>query len=144
MDTFRTKDLARVDYEVGMADSDGKPIPDSPRKTVSVIYNKNVISADELARLMESGMYEYDNRVICMSPEQADNMAAKHPNARVSDVIRNMSDESLAILLAGLTDRFGPKFLDLVRKAVDQKGQPLTPAEDVAYHVIQVRPVSAR
>lgn len=70
------KNVMRIDFKTGIANSDGKLVEGTERD-VCVLYNKTVITNDEVRELIDSGMYEYDNRVIVTTPIQADNLRSK-------------------------------------------------------------------
>lgn len=65
--------IMRIDFEVGCANSDGKIVKGTERG-VCVLYNKTVITSKEVKRLIDSGEYEYDSRVVVTTPIQADNL----------------------------------------------------------------------
>ena len=66
----------RIDFTTGIANSDGKLVKGTERN-VTVIFNKTVITVDEVNELIESGMYEYDSRIIVTTPIQADNLKGR-------------------------------------------------------------------
>ena len=66
----------RIDFETGCFTSDGELVKGTER-SVSVIYNKTVIDSDEVIELINSGRYEYDNRIIVTTPTQADNLRSR-------------------------------------------------------------------
>ena len=68
--------VMRIDFETGCANSDGKLVKGTERD-VCILYNKTVITNDEVEELIRSGMYEYDSRVIVTTPIQADNLRSK-------------------------------------------------------------------
>ena len=68
--------VMRIDFETGCANSDGKLVKGTERD-VCILYNKTVITNDEVEDLIRSGMYEYDSRVIVTTPTQADNLRSK-------------------------------------------------------------------
>lgn len=70
------KNVMRIDFETGIANSDGELVEGTER-AVCILYNKTVITDDEVQELINSGMYEYDNRVIVTTPTQADNLRSK-------------------------------------------------------------------
>lgn len=70
------KNVMRIDFEVGCANSDGQIVKGTERN-VCILYNKTVITEDEVNRLIHSGMYEYDNRIVVTTPTQADNLRSK-------------------------------------------------------------------
>ena len=65
--------IMRIDFEVGCANSGGK-IVKGTKRGVCVLYNKTVITSKEVKRLIDSGEYEYDSRVVVTTPIQADNL----------------------------------------------------------------------
>lgn len=140
METFRTKDMLRIDFDSQLADSDGKPIQNRPVTQKSILYNTNVISTHEAEMLITSGMYEYDERVIAITTKQADNLAAKYPNARLSDIIRNMCDNSLSILIASMltSPESAAKLPELVDEAVKRKNDNLTTSEKLAQDILEL------
>ena len=70
------KNVMRIDFETRICDSDGKPV-DGTGRDVSILWNKTVISTDEVYELINNGMYEYDNRVVVTTPKQADNLRSR-------------------------------------------------------------------
>ena len=70
------ENVKRIDFETGCANSDGELVKGTERD-VTVIFNKTVITVDEVRELIRSGMYEYDSRVIVTTPVQADNLKSK-------------------------------------------------------------------
>lgn len=67
------KNITRIDFTVGCANSDGKVVNGTERD-ISVLFNETVISTEEVNELIESGMYEYDDRIIVVSKRQADSL----------------------------------------------------------------------
>ena len=55
------------------ATSDGKPVKGTER-SVCILYNTNTISTEEVCGLVNNGMYEYDERIIVITPKQAENL----------------------------------------------------------------------
>lgn len=70
------KNVMRIDFTTRIANSDGKPIRGTERD-VTILFNKTVISEDEVKELIDSGMYEYDSRIIVTTPVQADNLRSR-------------------------------------------------------------------
>lgn len=70
------KNVMRIDFETGIANSDGKLVKGTERD-VTVLFNKTVITGDEVRELIDSGMYEYDNRIIVTTPTRADNLRSR-------------------------------------------------------------------
>ena len=70
------KNVMRIDFETGVANSDGELVEGTERD-VCILYNKTVITNDEVEKLIRSGMYEYDSRIIATTPIQADNLKSK-------------------------------------------------------------------
>lgn len=68
--------VKRIDFETGCANSDGELVKGTERD-VTILFNKTVITDDEVRGLIDSGMYEYDSRVIVTTPIQADNLRSK-------------------------------------------------------------------
>lgn len=73
------KNVMRIDFSTSICDSDGEPVEGTGRD-VSILWNETVISTDEVYKLINNGMYEYDNRVIVTTPTQADNLRSKKEN----------------------------------------------------------------
>lgn len=65
--------IMRIDFEVGFCASDGRVVKGTQRP-VCVLYNKTVITSDEVNELIHSGKYEYDDRIVVTTPRQADNL----------------------------------------------------------------------
>lgn len=70
------KNVMRIDFETGCANSDGELINGTERN-VTVLFNQTVITSDEVRELIRSGMYEYDSRIIVTTPTQADNLRSR-------------------------------------------------------------------
>lgn len=70
------KNVKRIDFVTGCANSDGNIVKGTERP-VTILFNKTVITADEVRELIISGMYEYDSRIIVTTPTQADNLRSK-------------------------------------------------------------------
>lgn len=70
------KNVMRIDFEIGIANSDGKLVSGTERD-VTILFNRTVITDDEVRELIDSGMYEYDSRIIVTTPTQADNLRSK-------------------------------------------------------------------
>lgn len=73
------KNVMRLDFSTRICNSDGEPIEGTGRD-VSILWNKTVISTDEIYELINNGMYEYDSRVIVTTPTQANNLRTKKEN----------------------------------------------------------------
>ena len=63
--------IKRIDFVRCMANSDGEPIEGTDEE-LTVIFNTNVISVEEVNELLDTGMYEFDVRVVPMSRKRAD------------------------------------------------------------------------
>lgn len=70
------KNVMRLDFSTKICNSDGEPIEGTGRD-VSILWNETVISTDEIYELINNGMYEYDSRVIVITPTQANNLRTK-------------------------------------------------------------------
>lgn len=70
------KNVMRIDFSTRICNSDGKPVEGTGRD-VSILWNETVISTDEVYKLINNGMYEYDSRVVVTTPTQADNLRSK-------------------------------------------------------------------
>ena len=70
------KNVMRIDFTTRIGNSDGKPVMGTERD-VTILFNKTVISGDEVEELIDSGMYEYDSRIIVTTPVQADNLRSR-------------------------------------------------------------------
>ncbi len=68
--------VMRIDFETGIVNSDGELVKGTERN-VTVIFNKTVITSDEVRELLDSGMYEYDERIITTTPRRADNLRSR-------------------------------------------------------------------
>jgi len=66
-------DIKRIDFEEGYADSDGNFIDGMNRK-IAILYNRNIISYEEVCKLINSGEYEWDNRIVVTTSIRADNL----------------------------------------------------------------------
>ena len=70
------KNVMRIDFETRIANSDGEPVKGTERN-VTILFNKTVITSGEVEGPINSGMYEYDRRVIVTTPVQADNLRSR-------------------------------------------------------------------
>ena len=70
------KNVKRIDFETGCTNSDGEFIKGTER-SVTILWNKTVIDGDEVRELINSGSYEYDDRIVVTTPTQADNLRSK-------------------------------------------------------------------
>lgn len=69
---IKMENIRRQDFESYSCNSDGEPI--IKIGDVSVIYNTDVISEEEVDELIKTGMYEFDSRIVVTTKERADNM----------------------------------------------------------------------
>ena len=76
MDEYIMENVRRADFQVGLTDSYGELIEDTLRNVV-IMWNRVTISDEEALGLINSGRYEYDERVVVMTPKQADNLGGK-------------------------------------------------------------------
>lgn len=65
------ENVMRVDFSMCKATSDGKPIKGTERP-VTILYNKNIISYEQIKELIDSDMYEYCDKIIVTTPKRAD------------------------------------------------------------------------
>ena len=70
------KNVMRIDFETGCANSDGELVRGTERD-ITILFNKTVITSDEVKELIRSGRYEYDDRIVVTTPTQADNLRDK-------------------------------------------------------------------
>lgn len=70
------KNVMRIDFSTRICNSDGEPVEGTGRD-VTILFNKTVITGDEMEELIDSGMYEYDNRIIVTTPRRADNLRSR-------------------------------------------------------------------
>lgn len=68
--------VMRIDFETGCYTSDGEFVKGTERG-VAVLWNKTVIDSDEVRKLIRSGRYEYDCRIVVTTPTQADNLRSR-------------------------------------------------------------------
>lgn len=73
------KNVMRIDFETGCANSDGEII-EGTEKDVCILYNKTVITYEEVCELIDSGEYEWDSRIVVTTPTQANNLRGKKEN----------------------------------------------------------------
>lgn len=73
------ENIMRVDFEEGYTNSNGDFI-DGMTNKMAVLYNKRIISYEEVCELINSGEYRYDNRIVVTTPTQADNLRGKRKN----------------------------------------------------------------
>ena len=67
------ENIMRVDFISGCCNSDGELVKGTERP-VCILYNKTVISTEEVHKLIENSMYKYDERIIVTTTKQADNL----------------------------------------------------------------------
>ena len=72
------KNVKRIDFVSGCANSDGKLVKGTER-AVTILFNQTVITSKEVRKLIDNGMYEYDERIIVTTPTQADNLRSRSP-----------------------------------------------------------------
>lgn len=70
------KNVKRIDFVTGCANSAGNIVKGTER-SVTILFNQTVITADEVRELIRSEVYEYDSRIIVTTPTQADNLKSK-------------------------------------------------------------------
>ena len=70
------KNVMRLDFSTRLCNSDGEPVEGTGRD-VSILWNKTVITTDEVYELINNRMYEYDSRVVVITPTQADNLRSR-------------------------------------------------------------------
>jgi len=70
------KNVMRIDFETGCYTSDGELVKGTERG-VTVLWNKTVIDGAEVRELIDSGSYEYDDRIVVTTPTQADNLRSR-------------------------------------------------------------------
>lgn len=70
------KNVMRIDFVVGCANSDGDIVKGTERG-VTVLFNRTVITASEVRKLISSEEYEYDARVVVTTPTRADNLKSR-------------------------------------------------------------------
>lgn len=63
--------IRRIDFETFTCNSDGKPI-EGTGMAHSIIFNVDVISGEEVNELINTGMWEYDPRIVITTPRRAD------------------------------------------------------------------------
>lgn len=134
MDCFRYTDIHRLDYDQAFTTSDGKPLVNMPG---AMLYNQNAISDEDAEQLLKSGAADRDERVIIMTPAQADNFAAKTSKPSIADMIRNLSDKNLAVFLTGVEKGHT---IDASLRAVINLHMPqewLTTDQETTYREIQ-------
>lgn len=70
------KNVRRIDFVSGCANSDGELVKGTERE-VTILFNQTVITADEVRKLVDSDMYEYDERIIVTTPKRANNLRSR-------------------------------------------------------------------
>ena len=70
------ENVMRIDFETGCCTSDGELVKGTER-AITVLWNKTVIDNDEVIELINSGSYEYDDRIVVTTPTQADNLRSR-------------------------------------------------------------------
>ena len=68
--------IMRIDFETGCYTSSGELVTGTERP-MTILYNKTVITEAEVRKLLGSGKYEYDSRIIVTTPIQAQNLKGK-------------------------------------------------------------------
>ncbi len=92
----KMENIKRVDFDTYVCNSDEKPVALTGHK--SVIYNTDVISDKEVEKLINTGMYNSDPRVITVTQEQADNL--KGPTRPVINAYRYRGDDITGVVFA--------------------------------------------
>ena len=67
------ENIMRVDFISGCCNSNGELVKGTERP-VCILYNKTIISTEEVHKLIENSVYEYDERIVVTTPKQADNL----------------------------------------------------------------------
>lgn len=88
--------IKRVDFTTHYCNSDGEPIMKAD--DISVIYNTDVISEEEVDKLIDTGKYQYDSRVVVTTQERADNM--KGPKAHPINMYQYSTDSVKGFVFA--------------------------------------------
>ena len=70
------KNVMRIDFITGIANSDGELVKGTETE-VCVLWNLTVISEEDVCRLIDSGEYKYDKRIVVTTPVQADNLRSR-------------------------------------------------------------------
>lgn len=70
------KNLSAIEFDTYVCTSDGEPVKSTGRHVV-VLFNKTVIDADAVSKLIDDGRYEYDSRVIVIDKQQLINLHDK-------------------------------------------------------------------
>lgn len=68
--------VMRIDFETGCTNSDGEFVKGTER-SITILWNKTVIDENEVRELIDSGIYEYDDRIVVTTPIQADNLRSR-------------------------------------------------------------------
>ena len=68
--------VMRIDFKTGCSNSDGEFVSGTERDA-TILFNKTVITSNEVEELIHSGMYEYDNRIVVTTSIQADNLRSR-------------------------------------------------------------------
>lgn len=68
MDNIKRKDL-----EIYLHDSEGEKIEETGQR-ITIIYNDGIISEKEVEQLIKTDRYRFDDRIIIVTPQQADNL----------------------------------------------------------------------
>lgn len=67
----KTRNCHRINFVECYTDSDGKSIEGTER-TLTILYNSEVITENEVRKLIKQQQFQWDNRVIATTPEAAD------------------------------------------------------------------------
>ena len=70
------KNIMRIDFVAGCGNSDGELVKGTEH-SVAILFNKTVITADEVYELIDSDTYIWDDRIIVTTPTQADNLRSR-------------------------------------------------------------------
>lgn len=68
--------VKRIDFDYYLTDSNGNPIEGTETK-VCVLFNTTVIPVEEVYELINTGMLDYDERIIVTTPKRADNLRSR-------------------------------------------------------------------
>ena len=68
--------VKRIDFETACYTSNGEVV-EGTETPVCVLFNDTVVSVEEVNKLINNGEYEYDQRLIVITPIQADFLKGK-------------------------------------------------------------------
>ena len=126
----RSEHIKRIDFTIACCNSDGEPVKGTEKELV-VMFNDKIISVEEVHKLIDSGMYEYDERVVTITKIQADNLAGFtreeadimqqfDSNEEVFQSFKDFKDELIEEIRHETNSEKNKKLESLYKKVIDE------------------------